>query len=270
MNTAIFMSKVKSLLLNAIHVMIWAVQVTSPDDFDEYQQRYSNWLQTLDNQLKQLLPTIMHQLFINDTAYNFRIKPYYDDGEDVGFTATDSFEKDGFTLQRLIFPIYDIQPDDSVEAQWQAPPVMDVIKGLAGRLRDVSKRNQFKVNWNIDQFVKADIGKLNPSEPMMSIGSMQTSYYMKDAIDGDYTFTQDDAVLTTDVGIILALIAQPDWNNRNNWRLQNTAKKLFMATGIQHPTTDYMLRDLSEHLLRFFNSIDDYAFSTRWVFEIAP
>jgi hypothetical protein len=102
--------------------MMWAVQATSPADVDAYREKYSDWFQTIDNQLKQLIPVIMHQLFVNDTAYTFQIKP-------VGLqnyshvTVTDSFVKDNHTLQRMVFPDGGIHADDTAISEWMEPAV---------------------------------------------------------------------------------------------------------------------------------------------------
>ncbi|MEN6327987.1 MAG: hypothetical protein ABFD18_17480 [Syntrophomonas sp.] len=272
-NAAIFISRVKSILISGIHVVIWAAQATNSTELDYYQKTFGVWLQTIDNQLKQLIPDIMNQLFIKDTSYNFRIKPITSEIgvfklKNATAATTDPFNKDGHVLQRLVLIETQFIKDDSCPAIWQPPPALKETKPpiSLGIINNVEKGTQYNVHWNIDQFtiniVKADIGKLSSDEPIMSVGSIQTTYIIQ--YPKHKTFNQEDAVLTTNGGISLVLAAQSDWKNRNVWQLRKAENDSFLATSYLH---GYTFDDQSWQIPRFTSEFNEYLWSTSWFFE---
>lgn len=273
-NAAIFISKVKSLLLRGVHAMLWAVMVTNPNDIERYRNKYSAWLKTIDDQLLRLVPAVMHQLIFNGTNYNFHIRHVPIKGglnHPNPVCVTDPFTEGSDTLQRIVFQSNPkIDASGNSMSEWQTPPKPDLLPEFGyGTLHDVKKRNQFNVMWDIDKFtlmiLKAETGKLGDNEPVMKMGTMRSTYKIV-AYPHDYTFTQDDAVLTTDRGIEFKLRAM-DWDNRSSWYLINNDTDQYLATADVHGTGGVMSFDFSTYTPRFSASAgDNFTFASRWNF----
>lgn len=274
-NACTLIGKVKSLLLEGMHAVLWALEVANPAEVDGLTTQYQGWITAFDSFVEARIPTVLLPLFAPDRYdYTFSIQnqqatnPYYDHQP---ITATDSFVENGDTLQRLVFPSA-FNGDGTANASWVSPPQLSgALASLGtGTIANAVARTRMKLAWDTDAFTfkvgKDQAAKLSADEPPMFLALYSQSYTIN-AYPSAYSFTQSDAVLTTGAPASLRLVPIGQWDSRNTWQIQDTVTGLPMNTAGVHGTGGVFSIDPSQGAVRFGTNAM-FADGVNWGFNV--